>query len=82
VERHDGGERGWRDGVDVVSAALQFATRAPDGIRLLQRGKIGPQGPEPITAIRGCSRRSIATRRAEITVADDRRYSVVSARAC
>jgi CO dehydrogenase maturation factor len=49
VARQDGGEWGWRDGVDVATAALQFATRAPDGVRMLQRGKIGPDGPESIT---------------------------------
>jgi CO dehydrogenase maturation factor len=44
VEQRDGGELGWRDGIDPASAAMRFATEAPDGVRLLQRGKLGPDG--------------------------------------
>jgi CO dehydrogenase maturation factor len=34
------GRWGWADGVDAVTAVQRFATRAPDGVRLLQRGKV------------------------------------------
>lgn len=52
-ERRDDGGWRWREGVDVASAAMRFATDAPDGVRLLQRGKLGPEGP---AAIEGSSR--------------------------
>jgi CO dehydrogenase maturation factor len=43
------GQWGWREGVDATIAAQRFATTAPDGVRLLQRGKVARQGFEPIT---------------------------------
>lgn len=44
------GQWGWCEGIDAVRAAQQFATPAPDGVRLLQRGKTGPDGSRPVTA--------------------------------
>ena len=41
---------GWSDGVNAVIAAQRFATDAPDGVRLLTRGKPGPDGYRPILA--------------------------------
>jgi len=46
-------ERGqwrWCDGITAAIAAQRFATDAPDGVKLLQRGKIGRDGLRPITA--------------------------------
>lgn len=48
VERRASGGMGWREGVGVATAAVRFATEAPDGVRLLQRGKLGPDGFGPI----------------------------------
>lgn len=39
---------GWSDGIDAVIAAQRFATDAPDNVRLLIRGKPGPEGYRPI----------------------------------
>jgi len=49
VEQDGSGQWGWRKGVDAVSAAQRFATPAPDGVRLLQRGKVAREGSRPIT---------------------------------
>lgn len=38
------GRWGWRDGIDAASAAQRFSTAGPDGIRLLQRGKVAREG--------------------------------------
>lgn len=35
---------GWREGIDAAVAAQRFASDAPDGVRLLQRGKPGKDG--------------------------------------
>lgn len=43
------GQWGWCAGVTPASAAQRFATAAPDGVRLLQRGKVGREGSHPIT---------------------------------
>ena len=48
VQQDEKGYWGWREGVDAVSAALRFATVAPDGVRLLQRGKVAGEGSRPI----------------------------------
>jgi len=48
VERDKSGRWGWREGVDATIAAQRFATPAPDGVRLLQRGKVASQGFAPI----------------------------------
>jgi CO dehydrogenase nickel-insertion accessory protein CooC1 len=48
-ERDETGQWGWSEGVDATTAAQRFATAAPDGVRLLQRGKIARQGFEPIS---------------------------------
>jgi CO dehydrogenase maturation factor len=48
-EQDETGQWGWRDGVDATIAAQRFATTAPDGVRLLQRGKIDRRGFAPIT---------------------------------
>lgn len=47
-EQDETGQWGWREGVDATIAAQRFATAAPDGVRLLQRGKVARQGFEPI----------------------------------
>jgi len=44
----DKGQWGWCEGIDAVSAAQRFSTTAPDGVRLLQRGKTGPDGSRPV----------------------------------
>ncbi len=44
VQQDEQGYWGWREGIDAVSAALRFATAAPDGVRLLQRGKVAGEG--------------------------------------
>ncbi len=49
VEQDASGQWGWRKGIDAASAAQRFATAAPDGVRLLQRGKVGREGSRPIT---------------------------------
>lgn len=43
------GQWGWVEGVTAASAAQRFATAAPDGVRLLQRGKVDRAGSRPIT---------------------------------
>ena len=43
-----GGGWGWADGVDAITAVERFATAAPDGVRLLQRGKLGAAGTRPL----------------------------------
>lgn len=48
VEHKDGDHWGWREGLDAVSAVHRFATTAPDGVRLLQRGKIARAGYRPL----------------------------------
>ncbi len=48
VKQDDRGYWGWREGIDAVSAAVRFATAAPDGVRLLQRGKVAGEGSRPI----------------------------------
>ena len=42
------GRWGWRAGIDATVAAQRFATDAPDGVRLLQRGKVAGAGLRPI----------------------------------
>jgi CO dehydrogenase maturation factor len=48
VEQDETGRWGWREGVDATIAAQRFATAAPDGVRLLQRGKVAREGFGPI----------------------------------
>lgn len=50
AEQKEGGHWGWCEGVDAAIAAQRFATDAPDGVRLLQRGKTGREGLRPIVA--------------------------------
>jgi len=49
AEQGEKGQWGWVEGVDAAIAAQRFATDAPDGVRLLQRGKVGKEGSRPIT---------------------------------
>jgi len=42
------GQWGWRPGLGPESAAQRFATDAPDGVRLLQRGKVPREGFQAI----------------------------------
>lgn len=42
------GQWGWSPGITAAIAAQRFSTPAPDGVRLLQRGKPGPDGYRPI----------------------------------
>jgi len=48
----DGRHWGWREGMHAALAAQRFAIDAPDGVRLVLRGK---QGPEGFGAIIGAS---------------------------
>jgi CO dehydrogenase maturation factor len=50
AERDETGQWRWTAGLDAQLAAQRFATVAPDGVRLLQRGKIGRGGSSAITA--------------------------------
>lgn len=47
AEQDETGQWRWREGIDATIAAQRFATAAPDGVRLLQRGKVGHQGFGP-----------------------------------
>jgi CO dehydrogenase nickel-insertion accessory protein CooC1 len=49
VAQDEQGQWGWRPGIDASIAAQRFATDAPDGVRVLQRGKTGRAGSKPIT---------------------------------
>lgn len=52
TEKQETGGWGWREGMHAALAAQRFAIDAPDGVRLLLRGK---QGPEGFRAIIGAS---------------------------
>ena len=52
TERQETGGWGWREGMHAALAAQRFAIDAPDGVRLVLRGK---QGPEGFKAIIGAS---------------------------
>lgn len=70
-------ERGywsWRQGVDPVSAALNFATMAPDGVRLLQRGKIAEGG---LGAIIGSSKAFVELGRGLVDAAEFRDWTII-----
>jgi len=47
-EKGADGRWGWREGIDATVAVRRFATDAPDGVRLLQRGKVAGAGSAPI----------------------------------
>lgn len=49
VDRDERGQWGWREGIDASIAAQRFATDAPDGVRVLQRGKMAGDGSGPLT---------------------------------
>lgn len=48
AERGEDGRWRLRRGIGPVRAVQRYATDAPDGIRLLQAGKVGPDGLPPI----------------------------------
>jgi len=48
AEKDASGQWGWCEGIDAVIAAQRFSTAAPDGVRLLQRGKVPREGFNPI----------------------------------
>jgi len=48
AEQDETGQWRWCAGVDAAIAAQRFATAAPDGVRLLQRGKVARAGFGPI----------------------------------
>jgi CO dehydrogenase maturation factor len=48
VRQDETGRWGWCEGVTAAIAAQRFSTEAPDGVRVLQRGKIGRDGHRPI----------------------------------
>ena len=52
TEKQETGRWGWRGGMGAALAAQRFAIDAPDGVRLLLRGK---QGPDGFRAIIGAS---------------------------
>lgn len=47
-KQDEAGQWGWREGVDATIAVQRFATAAPDGVRLLQRGKVDRAGYQAI----------------------------------
>lgn len=49
AEQDEAGQWRWCEGIDATVAAQRFATDAPDGVRLLQRGKVAGGGSGPIT---------------------------------
>jgi len=53
AEKDETGQWGWCEGIDAATAAQQFSTAAPDGVRLLQRGKVAREG---FNSIMGSSR--------------------------
>jgi CO dehydrogenase maturation factor len=48
AEQDEQGRWRWCWGIDAAVAAQRFSTAAPDGVRLLQRGKTGRDGFKPI----------------------------------
>ena len=55
AERDERGRWRLRKGIGPVRAVQRYATRAPDGVRLLQCGKQGAEGLDPIMgSIRAC----------------------------
>jgi CO dehydrogenase maturation factor len=48
VARDEAGHWSWRPGIDAAIAAERFSTAAPDGVRLLQRGKTGRTRTIPV----------------------------------
>lgn len=48
AEKDENGRWRVRDGVTVVSAVKRYTTEAPDGIRLMQIGKFGKDGIQPL----------------------------------
>ncbi len=48
AEQDEQGRWRWCWGIDAAVAAQRFSTDAPDGVRLLQRGKTGREGMRPI----------------------------------
>ena len=50
ARRDEAGQWGWCAGINAATAAQRFAIDAPDGVRLLQRGKTGREGSRPVTA--------------------------------
>ena len=56
-----GEDERWRlkPGIGPARAAQRFATDAPDGVRLLQAGKIGRDGQEPIMGAMGAFRMTV-----------------------
>lgn len=65
---------GWREGVDAVSAALRFSTLAPDGVRLLQSGKVAREG---LGAIIGSSKAFVETARGVADAAELRDWTFI-----
>jgi len=50
AERPEGQRWRLKKGVGAVRAVQRYSVRAPDGVRLLQVGKLGPEGLPPIVA--------------------------------
>src|SRR5687767_7274627 len=48
AEKGENGRWRLRDGVTIVTAVKRYTTEAPDGIRLMQIGKGGKEGIQPI----------------------------------
>ena len=48
AEKGENGRWRVRDGVSIVTAVKRYTTEAPDGIRLMQIGKSGKEGIQPI----------------------------------
>lgn len=74
TEQDQRGYWSWREGVDAVSAALRFTTVAPDGVRLLQRGKVAREGFAPII---GSSKAFVETVRGLVDAAEFRDWTLI-----
>lgn len=49
AEQDEKGQWSWCEGITAARAARLFATDAPDGVRVLHRGKTGAEGSRPLT---------------------------------
>jgi len=57
------GRWGWRPGIDAEIAAERFSTAAPDGVRLLQRGKAERTRTAPVVVVLPTTQSAMTARR-------------------
>jgi CO dehydrogenase maturation factor len=74
VQQDERGYWSWRDGLGPVGAALQYASPAPDGVRLVQRGKVGPEG---FGAIIGSSKAFVEMARGLVDAPEFRDWTLI-----